>query len=130
MNLRRKIKTKYNKKGLTCLTVDDYLELLEDVEVEDTNEDGVSTYRTRCPLHHNHEHGDRKPNGNPSFMIGEGVTQAVVYLCQSHHGKGKGPCNNKNLTNWFVRQFKKNKKIYSDGYDLSYRTQRKVGGAR
>ena len=128
MNLRRKIKTKYNKKGLTCLTVDDYLELLEDVEVENKNDDGsVGMYRTRCPLHHNHANGDRAPNGNPSFMIGEGVTQAVVYLCQS---QGKGPCNNKNLTRWFVRQFKKNKKIYSDGYDLSYRTQRKAGGVK
>ena len=125
--IKRYYRTKYIKKGLTCLTVDDYLALLENVEEKNKNKRGVITYNARCPLHHNHANGDRAPKGKPSFMIGEGVTQAVVYICQS---QGKGPCNNKNLTRWFVRQFKKNKKIYSDGYDLSYRTQRKAGGVK
>tara|TARA_B100002003_G_C13695142_1_gene350027 strand:+ start:25 stop:456 length:432 start_codon:yes stop_codon:yes gene_type:complete len=121
MNLRRKYRTKYIKKGLTCLTVDDYLALLENVKQKNQNKHGVITFNARCPLHHNHPNGDK----TPSLLISEGVTQPVVYYCQSQGGQ-HGPCNNRNLTNWFVRQFKKSKKLYTYGYGYAYSTHDKV----
>ncbi len=119
--IKRKYRTKYIKRGLTCLTIDDYLAPLENVQEENKNKHGVATYRARCPLHHNHPNGDR----TPSLLVSKGVTQPVIYYCQSQGGDF-GPCNNRNLTNWFARQFKKTKKLYTYGYGYAYSTHDKV----
>ena len=94
---------------------------IENVKQKNQNKHGVITFNARCPLHHNHPNGDR----TPSLLISEGVTQPVVYYCQSQGGQ-HGPCNNRNLTNWFVRQFKKSKKLYTYGYGYAYSTHDKV----
>ena len=104
--IKRKYRTKYIKKGLTCLKVDDYLALLENVKQKNQNKHGVITFNARCPLHHNHPNGDR----NPSLIISRGNKRNVIYFCMSQGGK-KGKCSNDKLAHWFSNKFKEGRAL-------------------
>jgi hypothetical protein len=99
----------YTNNRLRSLTIDDYLNVLENVEEHSRKYDNV-TYKARCPLHHNHAHGDNTIKTNrklsSSFIISKGDKgQEVVYTCMSQGGP-KGLCNQKALTSWFIKKFK------------------------
>jgi len=99
----------YTNNRLRSLTIDDYLNVLENVEEYRRHYDNV-TYKARCPLHHNHAHGDNTIKTNrklsSSFIISKGDKgQEVVYTCMSQGGP-KGLCNQKALTSWFIKKFK------------------------
>ena len=99
----------YTNNRLRSLTIDDYLNVLENVEEYRRHYDNV-TYKARCPLHHNHAQGDNGLNKrnkiSSSFIISRGDKgQEVVYHCQSQGGPS-GSCNQKALTRWFIKKFK------------------------
>ena len=109
-------RTYYNTKDKPSRALGDYLPLLENVSSETREkilDDGTiknkTTYTARCPLHHNHPLGDI----HPSFIISEGDTQSVIYKCRSFGGKG-GKCSYTNLTNWFTKKFKEEKRVIEE----------------
>ena len=110
----------YTSKRLGSLTIQDYLHLLTNVEEHSRKDDNV-TYKARCPLHHNHSNGDR----NSSFIISRGNKVDVVYSCMSQGGP-KGKCNQKALTNWFIKKFKENK-ILTNDFPMFYEWHKKWG---
>ena len=110
----------YTSKRLGSLTIQDYLNQLTNVE-EHSRKDKNITYKARCPLHHNHPNGDR----NSSFIISNGRYQDVVYHCMSQGGD-KGKCNQKVLTDWFVKRFKELKLLTKD-FPLGYDWHKKHG---
>ena len=107
-------RTHYTTQHKSSKSIHDYLPLLENVSSETrekTLDDGTiknkTTYTARCPLYHNHPLHD----SSPSFIISEGdYTQPVIYKCRSFGGNG-GKCSYSNLTNWFTKKFKEEKKI-------------------
>ena len=110
----------YTNNRLRSLTIDDYLNVLENVEEKDSKSDNI-TYKARCPLHHNHANGDR----NNSFIISRGNKVEVVYTCMSQGGP-KGKCNQKALTNWFVNKFKENR-ILTNEFPMGPKWHKKHG---
>jgi SET domain-containing protein len=110
-------RTYYNTQVKLSRGLGDYLELLENVTSETrekTLDDGTikkkTTYTARCPLYHNHPLHDE----HPSFIISEGdYTQPVIYKCRSFGGT-KGKCSFSNLTNWFTKKFKEEKRVIEE----------------
>ena len=110
----------YTNKRLKSLTIDDYLNLLHNVEEHNRKGDNI-TYKAQCPLKHNHPNNDQ----TSSFVISKGDKVEVVYTCMSQGGP-KGKCNQKALTDWFINQFKKNKILQSE-FPLGYDWHKKFG---
>ena len=91
----------YNTSRFDSLTLQDHLDQLENVSENRYAKENNKTYLARCPLHHNHNNGDR----NPSLIISRGNKRNVVYFCMSQGGK-KGKCSNDKLAHWFSNRFK------------------------